>query len=462
MSDFRPIPIGAKLYLPRSGSQSVERAVNLYAEPSEQGGKTVVTLHGTPGLAPWSTVGSGLIRGVYAFRDDLYVVSGTTLYVVDRTSKVATTIGTVAGTGPVRMVDNGTHVVVCAVTYSYAANRTEIVQLPEQNLCSVAYQDGYVLFVQRGTQNFWISGLDDATTIDALDFTTVDAFADNVLAIVSNNREVFIFKEHSAEVFYNSGDATFPFSRNPSGFMERGIAAPGTVAKAQNLIFWLGDDLRVYRAAGYQPAPISTPAIERFIREASDPLSAEAFAYTQEGHTFFVLNFGDKTICYDVTTGLWSERESADLGRWRVGSYAYLYDTHIVGDIETSDLYELDLDTYDEDGDEIERTLQFPPLSTGARFGIMSGLFVDMETGVGLASGQGSAPVVMLDWSDDDGRTFGSEVTASLDIGGVGRYRTRVTFNRLGRFSNRTYRLKISDPVKVAILGAEARIEVSV
>ena len=79
-------------------------------------------------------------------------------------------------------------------------------------------------------------------------------------------------------------------------------------------------------------------------------------------------------------------------------------------------------------------------------------LEVEFEAGVGLATGQGSDPQAVLDWSDDGGHTWGNEHW--VDIGEIGEYKARAVWRRLGRSRNRTYRLTVSDPVKVVILGA--------
>jgi len=79
-------------------------------------------------------------------------------------------------------------------------------------------------------------------------------------------------------------------------------------------------------------------------------------------------------------------------------------------------------------------------------------LQIDMETGVGLTSGQGSDPKVYLDWSDDGGRTWSNQRAAS--IGRKGKYRARAVWNRLGRSHDRVYRITWSDPVKRVVLGA--------
>lgn len=75
---------------------------------------------------------------------------------------------------------------------------------------------------------------------------------------------------------------------------------------------------------------------------------------------------------------------------------------------------------------------------------------VAMETGVGLSSGQGSDPLVMLRWSNDGGHTWGNEHTAPM--GAMGTYSTRVLWRRLGQGRNRVYEVSGTDPVKVAIL----------
>lgn len=451
MAEWTTIPIGTKCYRPRSGTTSIERLVNRYAEPSQEGGKTPVTLYPTPGLLAWTTVGDGPIRGMYAFQGDVYVVSGTKLYAVDHATKTATEIGDVAGVGAVRMLDNGSHVVIATNGHLYAANRTTILDLPQQNICGIAYQDGYLIYAQRGTENFWLSGLDDATTIDALDFSTVDVVPDNVVGCISNRRELFLFGTSSIEAWINTGAAAFPFERAGGGYIERGCASPGSIAKALGQVYWLGDNRIVYRNVGYQEQPISTSDVERLIADAADPASSEAFVYTQAGHTFYCLSFSDLSLVYDITTGLWHERLSFGETRWRVGSYCTTNDLHLAGDFESNEIYELDLDTYSDDGDPIVRQIVFPPLSDGARHIFVPEMFVDIEAG-------SDAGVIQLQWSEDDGRTWVGSMNGSL--GATGAYRHRLTFNRLGRFSNRTFRLQDSDAVKSVILGAQARIEV--
>ena len=72
-----------------------------------------------------------------------------------------------------------------------------------------------------------------------------------------------------------------------------------------------------------------------------------------------------------------------------------------------------------------------------------------METGVGLQSGQGIDPQIMMQYSDDGGRTWSSELWR--DIGAVGKYKTRVKWNKLGVARDRVYMVEMTDPVFIQI-----------
>lgn len=70
-----------------------------------------------------------------------------------------------------------------------------------------------------------------------------------------------------------------------------------------------------------------------------------------------------------------------------------------------------------------------------------------------IQDGQGGNANLVLQWSDDFGRTWSSEMKA--EIGKAGEYRSRCKFNRLGMARDRVYRVMITDPVKRVILSAE-------
>ena len=75
---------------------------------------------------------------------------------------------------------------------------------------------------------------------------------------------------------------------------------------------------------------------------------------------------------------------------------------------------------------------------------------------MGLNTGQGDDPQVMLRWSDDGGHTWSYEHWKSM--GKIGQYGFRTIWRRLGmttKIRDRVYELSMTDPVKIAIMGAE-------
>jgi len=136
--------------------------------------------------------------------------------------------------------------------------------------------------------------------------------------------------------------------------IEVGCSAPHSVVKLDNTIFWLGSNDRggvVYRADGYSPLRVSTHAVEWQIQQYADISDAVAYAYQQEGHAFYVLNFPSActTWVYDVATGAWHERASFRDGlfkRHRSNSHCSFNGATVVGDYNNGNLYLMDVDLF--------------------------------------------------------------------------------------------------------------------
>jgi len=90
-------------------------------------------------------------------------------------------------------------------------------------------------------------------------------------------------------------------------------------------------------------------------------------------------------------------------------------------------------------------------------------LTLDMETGVGLDGDvYGSDPQMMLDFSNDGGHTWSNEAWASIGkkIGGIGEFKKRVIWRRLGMARDRVFRIRTTDPVSITLLSADIDYEV--
>jgi hypothetical protein len=116
-----------------------------------------------------------------------------------------------------------------------------------------------------------------------------------------------------------------------------------------------------------------------------------------------------------------------------------------------------DLSAYDEVaitvGPRLMRRLRIAPHVSNENNQIgIDRLRLDLETGAGLSSGQGSDPQLMLRWSNDGGQTFGNEHWVSA--GAIGNYKARAQWFRLGVARDRVFELTVSDPIPWRILGA--------
>lgn len=469
------IPFGVNSYQARSLPLSAQRLVNLFVEQAPADARSPVVLFGSPGLVAVGNIGAGPIRLLHEMGGVLYCVSGDKLYSVSAAG-AGSLLGTLAGrrrtSARIDAADNGRQLVLVNTSDGAASiydAETEVfsrITDPDfPRASSTSYVDGYNIFTRFGDSGQWfISDLLEAGQFNALDFATAETYPDVLLRAFVDHREVWLFGASSTEVWTNTGAADFPFARLSGTILERGCGAAGSVAKMDNSVYWLGNDLVVYRAQGYAPQRVSTHAIEYALEGYDTAADAQAFCYSQEGHSFYVLSFpsAGHTWVFDASTGQWHERESRDdegrsLGRWRVSSYAKAYGLHVAGDYASNAIYVLDLDEGTEAGVAIRRHAVSPPIAANGNRLTMSRLEVEAETGVGRTTGQGSAPEAMLEWSDDGGRSWSSEHWSTM--GAIGAYRRRVRWYRLGQFRERFLRLTISDPIKVAIIGAQAEME---
>jgi hypothetical protein len=501
-------PILGSSYVVRSVNAADNRMVNLFPEIIPEGGKEPAFLNRAPGLKLLNTVGTGPIRGLWAFspNDGIgFVVSGTELYKINN-SYTATLIGSVSGTGPVSMSDNGTQLFIACNGPSYIYNNTtggfgQITDLDFPGAVTVAYLDGYFVFNEPNSQKLWITTLLDGTSIDPLDFASTEGSPDGLLAVVSNFREIWAFGTNSIEVWFDSGATDFPLQRIQGAFNELGCAAPYSVAKMDNGLFWLGRDRRgqgiVYRANGYTGQRISTHAVEWQIQQYADLSDAIGYTYQQDGHSFYVLVFptANTTWVYDVATQAWHERAgwaNSEFTRHRGNCQMAFNNKILIGDFENGNVYAFDLTDYSDNGD-IQKWLRtwraLPTGQNNLKRTAQHSLQLDIESGVGLSgyvidetiylqteddlylitesndyliadqqaiATQGADPQVMLRWSDDGGHTWSNEHWAP--IGKIGEYYKRVFWRRLGmtlKLRDRVYEISGTDPVKIDIMGAE-------
>jgi hypothetical protein len=322
-------------------------------------------------------------------------------------------------------------------------------------------QDNYFIVSQKNTFNFQISDLSDGTSWNAADLGTAEGHPDNILAIISDHRQLFIFGPKSGEIFYNSGDATFPFERYPDVFIEGGIGAAFSITKADNSIIYLDENFLVSRMDGFTPKVISPPQLNILFNDMSIKSDAIGYSYTRKGYTFYVMCFpsADKTYVINLATGgihQWASGTAQ--GRHRSNCYERFNGKDLVGDYENGKIYSLEDNVYTDAGTTIKWTYTSPPYEANGAKVFHKELELMFKQGVGLISGQGADPQVVLRYSDDGMRTWSNEYWRKL--GKMGKYKKRVRWPRMGASRKRVYEISGTDPVERVFVEANLNLEV--
>lgn len=459
-------PISTGLTQQRSRPVNASRLVNLYAEPAPPGSRAKIVLYGTPGQKEYLTVGGDTIRAGLEGQGYAYILSGTTLYRVDSDGVATPCMGDLIGnTGAATLINNGQQIGLLVAPDWFVIEDTTIAKItsgaPAVGFSSVAYIGGYaVLSVNDNSGQFYITAPLDFSSIDPLDFATAESNPDGLLSVLVDHRETWLFGTKSVEPWAFTGASPFPFEPVQGAVLERGCGAARSPAKMDNSVFWLGDDRIIYRADGYQPVRISDFATEEILR-SGDVSDAYGMTYFQGGHHFYVLTLPSlgRTISYDAATQLIHERQSGTAltpAIWNPQCLFTAFGKTLVG-LQGGKVAELDLDTYADLGEPIRSVAVSAPIFPDGDRAIMSGIELECELGVGLSTGQGSDPEVMLRFSDDGASTWSNERRGS--IGRMGGRRARANWHRLGAFRQRTVEFSISDPVKRAFYGMKADLE---
>jgi hypothetical protein len=463
-------------YQSRATSFDSQRCINLYPEIDEsRSGKDgqIGFLAGTPGKTLLMTLpdSPGRAGGLYeASNGRTFCVSGKTLY--ELTSESAyTAIGTLGTeSGAVCFTDNGLQLALVdgsqGYVYTFATSTFAVItdpNMPKASRC--CFIDQYVIYNEIGTGRFYWSALLDASNVDALDFATAEGLPDNLNSLIAMHRQLWLFGDKSVEIWVDTGSSAQTFARIDGTFIEHGCIASQSVAKIDNTVLWLGAGDTghgiIWRAEGLMPRRVSTHAVEYALSKCGDLSGATAYTYCDGGHQFYVLQVpgSDTTWVYDVACGLWHERAAWSNGVWSKdwsNGHCFSWDKHILNDSRNGRIYWMNVDERTNAGDALRWLRSSPFLSNSLRRMFHFRLQVDLQAGVGLQSGQGEDPYILMRYTNDGGRTWSAPRTAGM--GPVGNYTYRAIWNALGQSRTRAYEVSGSDPVPVFILNAEVEV----
>lgn len=438
------------------------KLINAYAEKLEQG-KGALAVRPCDGIIELVSTATGPCRGLHYMEDldKLYGFNPSSAYrYTDSAGTVSgLRIGTIPGIDPVELSRNQKadpqllirHAAGVQVIESDSQSFVTDEDLPD-TVVTATVASGYAAYGEANGK-FTLSSLNSAKVIDPLDFATFEQSSDKLVKMTEHAGELLGFKTRSLAFWRNISDVDFPFS--PIGFKSRGLMSGYAVIRLDNTLIYPGDDGVVYRLNNYDPVRISNHYVERLIQGEENQSSIIGFGWERGGHAFACFTGTDWSVCYDAATGVWHDRESYGYDTWRGKFSATAWGKTIIGDSLSGKLGYLDSDTFTEFGDPIVWKVISPPLNLFPNGGIIDALHMDLATGYGTLTGQGSDPKVMLRVSRDGGNTFGGY--RELELGATGKYATRVTARRLGKFGAKgvVFEISISDPVVRSLVATD-------
>lgn len=398
-----------------------------------------------PGLAVFSDIGTA-IRGIHEINGRVFAVAGNTLYELNE-SGATTSRGTlVSDIGLVGIESTGLELCISDGSVLYvmnlATNVFQNVQFPGR--ARIAYLNQRILFVHRDSQTFGWTALADATTISALSFASAESSPDNLVAVIVDHSEAFLFGGKTGEPWQNTTSSAV-FERNTGGIWEIGTVAEHSIQKTDNSTFWLsrtsGGQGAVYRMNVYQPKRISTQAIEELMT-GLDLDGASAYTYEDEKSSFYCLNVPglSTTLVYDAFSGQWHERAELVNGAFekhRATCHAFAFGKHLFG-ADDGVIYEASHSLSSNAGDPLVRERVMTLVSTPGRKRIHpSEFWLDCERGTG---GQ-----VMLRYSINGGRTWSAWKAKS--VGALGVFRGQLKWRRLNAGKDYLVQVRCTDNV---------------
>lgn len=447
--------IGPSAYLP-DRKAAVQRLVNLFLRQlTGLGEDKQVILESAPGLVERIDFGASG-RGAFSNGEREFVVAGANLY--ETTTGVAVALGAISGTGPVSMDDGTDQLVITTGPDGYVLRLStnvlgQITDPDWRGSYDVAELNGVFIFVALDQPDqFYISAIDDASNLDALDFSSADAQPDRLVTVRTLKQEAYFFGKVSTEVWIFTGDADFPLARYNSTPIDIGIVGRRAVVKAADTLVFVGCTERgtgiVYMFVGHQPQRISSEAVEACLQADGVDLS-ECSLWVRQGVGFEHVGINapglSTTWVWDAATKEWHEQAELVDGEWeplRVQQVTCLGDQHAIGGTKQ---YTVRSDAYTLDGDVLARERTWPHLVSPSMEPVTYG-------GVEIACTTGYGGSVTLEISNDGGFTWGAPLLRSL--GAIGRWMQRVRWLMLGQARDRVFRLRCTDAVPFNIHAA--------
>lgn len=481
---MQPVPLFGSGVFGKSAVVTRQRRVNCYYENRADGDKgSQVVVYGTPGLSLAGVLASSLntpARAMLGSDSALYVAlydrfqsKAADLSTIDE-GVLGTTTGNVsiAASASTSGVANQVVTVDGAAGYVYSPNAHTFLPLTAAwfvpGAKTATYIGGYFVAEYPNSPSWGVSNLNDATAGSALSFGSSVAYPDVTLAVDNLSGNLVTFGGNHMEFWQPLGTPppSQPFGQVQSATNEWGLAAIFSRAHVDQGLMFLGQTRQGIRHVcllkGYQVESVSEE-IDYIINTAGFVASdATSMVWGVDKHPFYEITFPSmgRSFLYDLSTGIWNEMQSGlsqgPYKRHRANLSTYWLGSTLISDYQNGNVYRMSDTSFTDNGETILREVITRHATKGFNRFRIPLIYLDMETGVGLLAGQGQDPLLSIECSKDDGRTW--LLPRYIRLGKIGEYITRVVSRRYGQSRSFTFRIRMSDPVKFVITGGAVEV----
>jgi hypothetical protein len=457
-----PLNITGPSYQDRSSPLSSQQTKNFYHQVVEEG-KDQYVLHSFPGLPKIGT-GAGADRGMRNFAGIGFRVSGTKLQSFDSAGNHKD-IGDIPGVNRMIITDDGSNLILTGLDGQFQYDGSTITPITDTNIAgstSCGFINSQVIYGNPTTNLFVLANPNDPNTANGLNAATPESNPDKLVRPYPFKQNVYMFGTDSTEPYWNSGQGNPPLDRIDGQIFEVGLDAIHSAANTDQFLYWLGNDKAVYQAVGGQRQRISTTAISHAIESYTVTSDAIGYTFTFEGMNFYLISFpfANKTWVLNESLGKngWFEVSfGTSDGMYQGTSLINVYGKNFIADQTNGNLYELDINTFTNNGNLIQRR-RITSSINGKLLGAvgaevqLSRLELIMEQGVGLVDGQGVDPRIQFEISFDGGRSWLPRGWGR--IGRAGEHTLKVEVFITNVFHDAIIRVTTTDPVPYEIYSA--------
>lgn len=454
-----------------------QRRLNCYLEVRKDGDKSSVVCYGTPGLRLLFNAATPLnnaARGMVGNDTGLYIVAGNVVGSYNAAGALLTSGAIGTGEGLVGMALNPTQVLVVDGSAGYvfapATGVTTTIGASFPNGAkTAAYCNGFGICELPGTNQFFVSNLNDFLTWNGLSFAAAVQAIDGILAVDTLGGLLIPMSAGHVEFWQNVGASPEPFQYIQNSASMYGLGAINSRVHCGDSLLYLArtnggsfqnstGGYQIAKIKGYSVSVVSNTDVDNILQtiaRTSTLADCTAYSYLENEHLFAQFNFptANRSLLLDTTTGFWGEVQSGvtnayaarHLGNLAAAAFGQAY----IADYSNGNIYTYDPTVFTDNGNVIVRELVSRAAVEDFNTFRISGVYLDMETGVGIANpGQGYAPVVELSIARNN-RNFGPP--RLVPLGAQGQTSTRVWARRFGSARVANLRIRQTDPVPFVI-----------